>query len=548
MRPLAAVKRQYAQLKSDSLKFYGTVGLIRSLRGFLAERLSVEQAREELKRAIDQRDQKFLELLRTQVYDRQSSPYLKLLKFAGCDFSDLRASVHQHGLEKSLERLAAEGVYLNSEEFKGKKEVVRGRESFRVTPGDFNRRDGVGFATQSSGTTNSPVAFSYALDWLIKKAWATSVFFSAHDLFSASHAMYDAMLPGGGAINNLLIYAKMGVVTDRWFARRIPVNNWLERNYHSFMNRLIVFMGQRYGPGFPEPEPVDIPDIHKIVHWIAKRRSESRHCCLTTTASNAVRVARVAAESGQSLERLKFNVSGEPLTEAKRDTIERAGATVTSRFSFGGSMNVGHGCGNPLYTGEIHVNLHMMALISHPRPMVDYGNVQPLLCTTVDPLASRHLLNIDHGDYAELERRSCGCALEEAGLTLHLHRIRSYEKFASEGMNYFAGDLFDLLERTFPSEFGGGPGDYQLVEEEDEKGQTRITLVVHPEVGTIDEHAVVSRLRQSLGRGSRNNRFMSEVWEHAGTFRVRRGVPHASGRGKVLPLHMSRSTPKTREQ
>jgi hypothetical protein len=32
-------------------------------------------------------------------------------------------------------------------------------------------------------------------------------------------------------------------------------------------------------------------------------------------------------------------------------------------------------------------------------------------------------------------------------------------------MNYSGIDLFELLEDTIPSRFGGGTGDYQLVEE-----------------------------------------------------------------------------------
>ena len=36
-------------------------------------------------------------------------------------------------------------------------------------------------------------------------------------------------------------------------------------------------------------------------------------------------------------------------------------------------------------------------------------------------------------------------------------------------MNYSGGDLVDLRETQIPLEFGGGPGDYQLVEEEDER-------------------------------------------------------------------------------
>jgi hypothetical protein len=140
-----------------------------------------------------------------------------------------------------------------------------------------------------------------------------------------------------------------------------------------------------------------------------------------------------------------------------------------------------------------------------------------------------------------METRECGCALEKAGLMFHLHQVRSFEKLTSEGMSYYYGDLFELLENSFPSEFGGGLGDYQLVEEEDGNGQTRLTLVVHPEVGKLDEEKILARLRASLADGSRANRFVTGIWENAGTFRVRRENPYASPRGKILPLHISQA-------
>jgi len=76
------------------------------------------------------------------------------------------------------------------------------------------------------------------------------------------------------------------------------------------------------------------------------------------------------------------------------------------------------------------------------------------------------------------------------------------------------------------------------VEEEDSKGQSRLTLVVHPEVGKLDENRLLSRLMEGLAQGSRGNRFMAKVWQAAGTLRVRREAPHASLRGKILPLHI----------
>ena len=107
-------------------------------------------------------------------------------------------------------------------------------------------------------------------------------------------------------------------------------------------------------------------------------------------------------------------------------------------------------------------------------------------------------------------------------------------------MNYFYGDLFELFERILPAEFGGGPGDYQLVEEEDASGQTRLTLLLHPSVAGVDETKLIARLKEALRSGASGGRFMTEVWQNAGTFRVRREPPRASARGKILPLHVSR--------
>jgi hypothetical protein len=520
----------------------GIFTLAKSLREFLRERITVGQAEEEIKRALERREEGFLEAAAAQIYRRPASPYLKLLKHAGCELSDLRAQVYHHGMEKTLERLAREGVYLTSDEFKGKKEVVRAGQSFRVLPRDFESSNvSSGLVTQSSGTRNRPLQSTVDLDYLRLRALATAIFFSAHNLFTHSHAMYDAPLPGAGGVNNLLIYAKLGLSTDRWFARRVPVDNPLERLYHYSASYLVVIMGKCFGPGFPRPELVDIADIDRIVRWALEKKREHKTCCIASAASNAVRIARIADQMGECLEGVKFNVSGEPLTEAKRKVMERVGATVTSRFSCGPGVHVGSGCGNPLYSDQIHVNRHMLALVQHPTPLAGDGpTIHPLLLTTLYPSASRLLLNVESGDYATLERRECGCALEKVGFALRLHRIRSFEKFTSEGMNYFYGDLFELFEKILPAEFGGEPGDYQLAEEEDENGQTRLTLRVHPRVGAIEQQKLLSRLREGLARGSRGNQFQARMWEQTETLRIKREPPFASSRGKILPLQIQR--------
>jgi hypothetical protein len=529
-------------LKSDLKRYHPSAMLhfATSLPAFFREQVTAEYAQHQIKRALGGRERNLLELVRRRIYECPPSPYLKLLKIAGCEFADFRTHVLRHGVEGTLERLAREGVYLTSDEFKGKKEVVRGGQSMRVFPGDFERvGSSQGFVAQSSGTRNHPVRSFIPLDWLAARTLETCVFFSAHDLFARSHALYDGVLPAAAGVNNLLIYTRLGRPPERWFAHTIPVDTWLEAQYHYLMTSLIVVAGKHFVPGFPRPEFMDSPDLPRIVRWVEEKTRAGRACCITTVASNAARIALTAWEMGVSLRGTKFVASGEPLTDSKRELIERVEGSATLRFTCGGSVNVGFGCAAPLHSDDVHVNQHTLALLPNPRPLSAEGpSIHPLLCTTLHPSAPRMLLNVESGDYAVLETRDCGCALGKIGLTLHAHHIRSFEKFTSEGMNYVYTDLFALLEQRLPAQFGGGPGDYQLVEEEDTNGQTRLTLRVRPRVGDLDEAGLLSRLEEALSAGSRGNRSMAKIWHRAGTLRVRRVAPHASPRGKILPLHL----------
>jgi hypothetical protein len=250
-------------------------------------------------------------------------------------------------------------------------------------------------------------------------------------------------------------------------------------------------------------------------------------------------MAQEASRRGVSLEGTTFILHGEPFTDAKRAIIQRSAARCTTRYSFSVGMNVGHGCANPAHIDEIHVNQYMLAVIPRPHPLTTAGPaIHPLLFTSLYPQAALLHLNVENGDYAKLEHRDCNCALQKAGLTTHLHRIRSYEKFVSEGWTYFFTDLYELVERTLPNEFGGGPGDYQLVEEEDEVGLTRLYLVVDPAVGPLDEARLMSRLEKELVRSPNGNWNVATAWIGTKTLGIRRAVPHASPRGKILPLHI----------
>ncbi len=519
--------------------------LAQALPAFLHERIAPAEAEDRIRRLLDDRERRFLELARTRMYACPSSPYLKLLRIAGCEYGDLDAEVRRHGLDAALAALARRGVYLTVEEYKGKTDVRRGTESFRVAAGDFAHPDPYpGFMTQSSGTNNAPIASIISLDRVAVQALELAVFFSAHGLWQKAHALYDAILPAGSGLRNLMMNAKLGVETERWFARTVPPKSSAGAWYNYLATQFIVALARRHGARFPRPEFVDIGDLSAIVRWVASKRAQGRGCSIKTTASNAARVAQAAQAAGSSLEGATFICGGEPFTEAKRDAIRRSGATATPHYGFVTGGSVGYGCGHPAHADDIHVNRHTMALIAAPDGHPGRGaSIRPFLFTSLLPSDPRLLLNVENGDYGILEERDCGCALQCAGLKLHLHHIRSYEKFTSEGMNYSYGDLFDIIERRLPAEFGGGPGDYQLAEEEDEEGRTRLTLRVDPKIAGLDEAKVIARLREYLAGDSWHKEFQVRVWDNAGTLRIRRETPHASGRGKILPLELARRSP-----
>ena len=94
------------------------------------------------------------------------------------------------------------------------------------------------------------------------------------------------------------------------------------------------------------------------------------------------------------------------------------------------------------------------------------------------------------------------------------------------------------MEKSLPSEFGGGPGDYQLVEEEDDMGQTRLSLMVHPEIKELDEGRLLSRLQEGLDKGTGENLYTAKLWRESGTLRIKREAPRITPQGKILPLEI----------
>lgn len=119
-------------------------------------------------------------------------------------------------------------------------------------------------------------------------------------------------------------------------------------------------------------------------------------------------------------------------------------------------------------------------------------------------------------DEAEVRGRRCGCPLQARGWTTHLQAIRSPDKLSPGGMTLMDADLVRAPEHVLPRRYGGGPTDYQLVEDEGEGGRLRLRLLVHPAVGPLDASAVAATFLDAIGTGSGVERLTGLVWREAG--------------------------------
>jgi hypothetical protein len=132
----------------------------------------------------------------------------------------------------------------------------------------------------------------------------------------------------------------------------------------------------------------------------------------------------------------------------------------------------------------------------------------------------------------------CGCPLERLGWASHLRDIGSLEKLTTAGMSFLDTDVIRVLEEVLPARFGGGPTDYQIVEEEGEAGEPRLRLLVSPRVGNVDPDAVSDAFLTALSVGSGVERVMGLMWRQGRLLRVERRSPQPTATGKILHLHV----------
>jgi len=327
-----------------------------------------------------------------------------------------------------------------------------------------------------------------------------------------------------------LICAKFGNRFVKWFSTG-GGGSWLYRLAAAYVHHLA-----RRLASFPAPEFAPLGEAEKVGEYVIGMVAAGMRPCVSTSPSAAVRLCLAMQERGRSLRNVRFMLVSEPLTRARRQVIEAAGAGASSIYAFAEGGNVGAQCPNPTVADDVHVALDAYAVVQRARTLSDGEIVDAQLFTAFRPACPKVMLNAEIGDYAVMETRRCGCLFDELGYDRHLHSIRSFQKLSGEGVTFIGADILRLLEEILPRRFGGSLADYQLIESQDARGLPQYALLVSPEVGGLDERALVATFLEELGKLRPPYRFMANQWAQANILRVRRQRPLATARGKVLPF------------
>ncbi|MGC4053466.1 MAG: hypothetical protein QM757_29545 [Paludibaculum sp.] len=506
-----------------------TARYTQGLPSFLRHPLTPAGCGELIRQRMAARSSSFLSVLEHGVFRNPRSPYLPLLQRAGLDLAEITRRTAELGIEGTLQSLFDSGVYMELAEFKGQRALSRNGYTAQVRPEQFdNPLVRAQFSGRSGGSRGQSRRLLLDLDLLAHDAACHYLHLSGLNALDRPYAVWRPVPPDNSGIKKILMQAKLGRPTERWFSQS-PVDSGQGKwKYFGFTRQTLAF-SRLFGRRQPTPIHVPISQAVRVAEFLAQMRAEGRPAYLDTLASSAVRVCQAARGAGLDISGSLFRVGGEALTEAKAAAVAEAGCRIVCHYSMSELGPVAMACADSAGVDDVHLLLSKVAIIQRADGA--------LLFTSIDTSCPKLMLNVETGDTAAPRRRTCNCPFGQVGFDLHLHDIRSYEKLTSEGMHFLGTELIALLEEVLPRTFGGGPSDYQLVEQEVD-GISRVHLVVRPGVGPVDEARMVTTALEFLATHSRGHQLMASLWQDGSTLQIRRQEPFATKAGKILPLHI----------
>jgi len=492
-----------------------------------------------LQAQVKQREDRFLQTLERAVFQHPKSPYLRLLDWAGVELGDLRKLVLADGVDAALAKLRDAGIYVGIEEFKGRRPIKRSGLELVVEAADFDspvlRRP---IEALTGGSGGVPRLILLDLDQITEDALSYGAFLEMFALAHRPSAIWRPVLPGAAATRKALMLTRLGSPLERWFSQQ-PSRLTSGAAKACLMTSFIVRGSRFFGGSIPKPEWTPLEEAERVARWAHECVKRGTPPLIDTMVSGGVRVCLAGRELGLDLSGTFFRFGSEPYTAPKAKVISDAGCDATQFYAITECGHVGIGCGAPSAPDDVHVLLGKMAAIEAARPP-EAADGLCFYLTTLIPHAPKIMINVESGDHGVLDSRSCGCPLDRCGHSLHIRNLQSYEKLTAGGMHFLADDLTRLIEQVLPSRFGGGPTDYQFVE--DHRGELpQVKIIVSPRVGAVNNQAVVAAALGALGAKSPADQMMASQLKQGAVFQIERREPHVTVASKVPVLHVIRT-------
>ena len=493
---------------------------------FLKNPVTVGNAKQALKKRLENRRKNFLAVLASCVYSDAGSPYHRLLRHSGFSFDDIEKRVCATGIEDTLLELREAGVFVRLEEFKAQKPVTRDSFYLFTRESDFNNQAASrpGLRGRTSGTRSKGTRVFYNWDFLTQEAQNECFMYHAHDVLQSPVALWYPFHLSIAGIHNVLLNLKHSHSPDRWFTqtrhKEMPA---------VFKYVYVAACAENRGLKVPVAEHAPMDSSYSVSQWLAETIKNSGSAVLRTFTSSAVRAVETALENGLDISGSTIFTGGEPLTQRHAEFMKSAGVSVFPRYISTETGLIAGPCSCPGCVDDVHLYTDRLALIRDPED----GS---FLYTTLLPSSGKILLNTSIGDTGNIDHYDCGCSLGRIGFHTHLSGVSSTDKLTMGGMSVFIDEL-DSAVSDMISSLGGSPVHYQFRQHTDPPtGLMMMSIVVDPAVKGIDETTFIPEVLKRLRRINLRVEMASDIWKQARSMRLVREKPRITKGQKQLLL------------
>jgi phenylacetate-coenzyme A ligase PaaK-like adenylate-forming protein len=507
----------------------------RNLRGYLHNTATSEETQVIIQQQLLNREENFLKILKTNIFEYPQSPYLQLFQVANITYDDVKKMIAQQGLENTLEELYRAGIYFTFEEFKGRIPIKREHVEFNISQEDFdNPHLQAAWVGVTGGSTGKPTRTKMDFDYVAQIGRHIECSNITHRVQETPTIIWFGLLPDSTSVTSILAHAHLGDTVRYWFST-LRGNESNIGWYYVLLTYLMILMGRFYGLKFPFPQYVPLDDPLPIVNALVECLQEKGVATLASTTSKCSRISLYAQEHGIDLTNVTFVGLSEPATDAKVVAIKASGAKFLNWYSTTETSEIGIPCKNPIDSTDVHFMSNHLAMIQRPQDVFDQ-TVNTFYFTSLLPTNPKMLLNVQLDDYGIVEERDCGCPLHEMGFTTHIRQMSSFRKLTGEGVTLVGSDMVHILEHILPSKFGGSLLDYQLVEEENKQGFTKLVLYVDPSVPIHNENALIQAFLDAMKQSAPSVRLAQAEYQTGDVVSIRREKPIVTSRGKYFPI------------